>query len=119
MCLKPVHAISFFCLNLSTSVGKTRGMSRDVRDKILDLQKAGMSYKIINMMRMWWKVVDQPKITQEECVNDLKAIGTKVNKNTIGNTLHCNGLKSCTAGKCFTAQEGSFSILVLTLPVNT
>lgn len=104
----------FLLSNLSISVGKTRGLSRDVRDKILDLQKAGMSYKIINIMRMWWKVVDQPKITQEECVNDLKAIGTTVNKNT----LHCNGLKSCTAGKCSTAQEGSFRVLVLTLPVN-
>ena len=47
------------------------------------------------MMR---KVRDQPSTTQEELVNDvndLKAVGTKVTKRTISNTLHREGLKSC------------------------
>lgn len=33
------------------------------------------------------------KPTQEELVNDLKAVGTTATKNTI--TLRCNGVKSC------------------------
>ena len=44
------------------------------------------------MMR---KVRDQPSTTQEELVNDLKAVGTTVKKRTISNTLHREGLKSC------------------------
>ena len=44
------------------------------------------------MMR---KVRDQPSTTQEELVNDLKAVGTTVTKRTISNTLHREGLKSC------------------------
>ena len=48
------------------------------------------------MMR---KVRDQPSTTQEELVNDLKAVGTTVTKRTISNTLHCEGLKSCCAHK--------------------
>ena len=42
------------------------------------------------MMR---KVRDQPTTTQEEFVNDLKAVGT------ISNTLHPEGLKSCCVRK--------------------
>ena len=46
------------------------------------------------MMR---KVRDQPSTTQEELVNDLKAVGTTVTKRTISNTLYYEGLKSyCT-----------------------
>ena len=48
------------------------------------------------MMR---KVRDQPSTTQEELVNDLKAVGTTVTKRTISNTLHREGLKSCCARK--------------------
>ena len=44
------------------------------------------------MMR---KVRDQPSTTQEELVNDLKAVRTTVTKRTISNTLHREGLKSC------------------------
>ena len=48
------------------------------------------------MMR---KVRDQPRTTQEELVNDLKAVGTTVMKRTISNTLHREGLKSCCTHK--------------------
>ena len=46
---------------------------------------------------MMGKVRDQPSTTQEELVNDLKAVGTTVAKRTISNTLHCEELKSCCA----------------------
>ena len=45
------------------------------------------------------KVRDQPSTTQEERVNDLKAVGTTVTKRTISNTLHHEGLKSYCARK--------------------
>uniref|UniRef100_A0AAY4B034 Transposase Tc1-like domain-containing protein n=1 Tax=Denticeps clupeoides TaxID=299321 RepID=A0AAY4B034_9TELE len=45
------------------------------------------------------KVRKHPRTTREELVNDLKVAGTKVTKKTIGNTLHRNGLKSCSARK--------------------
>ena len=47
----------------------------------------------------WWKVRDQPSTTQEELVNDLKAVVITVTKRTISNTLHREGLKSCSACK--------------------
>ena len=40
-------------------------------------------------------VRNQPRTTREDLVNDLKAAGTMVTKKTIGNTLRCEGLKSC------------------------
>ena len=115
-------------------MGKTKELSKDIRDKIVDLHKAGMGYKKISkqlgeklttvgaIIRKWkkhkvtanlpWsgaprkisptgismmmrKVRDQPSTTQEELVNDLKAVGTTVTKRTISNTLHREGLKSC------------------------
>ena len=56
------------------------------------------------MMR---KVRDQPSTTQEELVNDLKAVGTTVTKRTISNTLHCEGLKTCCVWKGSSAEEGT------------
>ena len=53
-------------------------------------------HEISMMMR---KVRDRPSTTQEELVNDLKAVGTTVTKRTISNTLHREGLKSCCARK--------------------
>ena len=104
-------------------MGKAKELSKDIRDKIVDLHKAGMSYKKISKqlgeklttVRKWKKhkvtanlprsgaprnilphgislmmrkVRDQPTITQEELVNDLKGVGTTVTKRTISNTLH-------------------------------
>uniref|UniRef100_A0AAY4CMV3 Transposase Tc1-like domain-containing protein n=1 Tax=Denticeps clupeoides TaxID=299321 RepID=A0AAY4CMV3_9TELE len=45
------------------------------------------------------KVRNHPRTTREDLVNDLKVAGTTVTKKTIGNTLHHNGLKSCSARK--------------------
>ena len=65
------------------------------------LHRSGAPRKIsprgISMMMR--KVRDQPSTTQEELVNDLKAVGTTVTKRTISNTLHREGLKSCCACK--------------------
>ena len=119
-------------------MGKTKELSKDIRDKIVDLHKAGMGYKKISkqlgeklttvgaIIRKWKKhkvttnlprsgaprkisprgismmmrkVRDQPSTTQEELVNDLKAVGTTVTKRTISNTLHREVLKSCCARK--------------------
>ena len=119
-------------------MGKTKELSKDIRDKIIDLHKAGMGYKKISKQlgeklttveaihRKWKKhkvtanlprsgaprkisprgismmtrkVRDHPSTTQEELVNDLKAVGTTVTKRTISNTLHREGLKSCCACK--------------------
>ncbi len=44
-------------------------------------------------------VRNQPRTTREDLVNDLKEAGTIVTKKTIGNTLHREGLKSCSARK--------------------
>ncbi len=44
-------------------------------------------------------VRNQPRTTQEDMVNDLKAAGTIVTKKTVGNTLRREGLKSCSALK--------------------
>ena len=107
-------------------MGKTRELSKDTRDKIVDLHKARMGYKKISKklgeklrtvgaIRKWKKhkvtanlprsgalckispcgismmmrkVRDQPRTTQEEFFNDLKAVGTTVTKRTISNTVH-------------------------------
>ncbi len=117
---------------------KIKELSKDVRDKIVDLHKAGMGYKTIAkqlgekvttvgaIIRKWKKhkitinlprtgapckisprgvstimrtVRNQPRTTREDLVNDLKTAGTIVTQKTIGNTLRCEGLKSCSARK--------------------
>ncbi len=52
--------------------------------------------RVSMIMRM---VRNQPRTTQEDLVNDLKATGTIVTKKTIGNTLRREGLKSCSTCK--------------------
>ncbi len=44
-------------------------------------------------------VRNQPRTTQDDLVNDLKAAWTSVTKKTIGKKLRSEGLKSCSAGK--------------------
>ncbi|XP_072568324.1 E3 ubiquitin-protein ligase TRIM65-like isoform X1 [Paramormyrops kingsleyae] len=117
---------------------KTKELSKDVRDKIVDLHKAGLGYKTIAkqlgekvttvgaIIRKWKNhkitanlprsgaprkisprgvsmimrtVQNQPRTTQEELVNDLKAAGTIVTKKTVGNTLRREGLRSCSDHK--------------------
>ncbi len=119
-------------------MAKTKELSKDVRDKIVDRHKAGMGYKTIAnqlgekvttvgvIIRKWKKhkitvnlprtgapckisprgvsmimrtVRNQPRTTREDLVNDLKEAGTIVTKKSIGNTLHREGLKSCSARK--------------------
>ena len=120
-------------------MGKTKELSKDMRDKILDLHKAVMGYKKISKqldeklttvgasIRKWKKhkfttnlprsgaprmisprgismmmkkVRDQPSSTQDELVNDLKAVGTTVTKRTIRNTLHCENPAAHTRFLC-------------------
>ncbi|XP_061780249.1 small acidic protein-like [Nerophis lumbriciformis] len=39
---------SLFHANLSTTTGKTKELSKDLRDKIVDLHKIGMGYKTVS-----------------------------------------------------------------------
>ncbi len=120
-------------------MGKTKELSKDTRDKIVDLHKAGMSYRTISkqlgekettvsaIIRKWKKFKmtvnlpqtgapckisprrvsivlkkvskGQPRTTREDLVNDLKRAGTTVSTVTISNTLHRQGLKSCSVRK--------------------
>ncbi len=119
-------------------MGKTKELSKDTRDTIVDLHKAGMGYRTIGkqtgekattvgaIIRKWKKfkmtvnlprtgapckisprgvsmiprkVRDQTRTTREDLVNELKRPGTTVSTVTISNTLHCHGLKSCSARK--------------------
>src|SRR4029434_5148721 len=100
-------------------MGKTKELAKDVRDKTVDLHKAGMGYKTISkqlgekqttlgaIIRKWTqhetsvdrarsgapckisprclsviirKVQNNPRTTQGDLVNDLKAAGTTVTK---------------------------------------
>lgn len=45
------------------------------------------------------KVPKQPKTARKELINDLETVGTSVTRETIGDTLCCNGLKSCSIQK--------------------
>lgn len=103
---------------LSTTMGKTTELSKDVGDKIVHIHKTGRSKKLgekltsagvinkkyktpidgsqlklytrscNNRMRIIMrKVIYHPKNTWERFVDDLKAVGRRITKNTIGNTL--------------------------------
>ena len=65
-----------------------------------DSLRPGLSPFLVQIPRFYTrKVRDQPSTTQEEFVNDLKAVGTTVMKRTISKTLHRKGLKSCCTRK--------------------
>ncbi len=91
---------------------KTKELSKNVRDKIVDLHKAGMGYKTITKQLgdklttvgaiIWVSMImrtvsNQPRTMREDLVNDLKVAGTIVTKKTIGFTLRHEGLKSFSA----------------------
>ena len=67
------------------------------KHKAANLPRSGAPRKILprGISMIMRKVRDQPSTTQDELVNDLKAVGTTVTKRTISNTLHREGLKSC------------------------
>ncbi|KAI4891915.1 hypothetical protein NFI96_029994, partial [Prochilodus magdalenae] len=52
-------------------------------------------------------VRNRPATTRQELANDLKAAGTTVCKETIGNTLRNNGFTSCSARKGTPAEEST------------
>ncbi len=60
-------------------------------------------------------IMNQPRTTREDLINDLKAAGTIVTKKTIGNTLRREGLKSCSAREVPLLKKAH--ILVWSLPV--
>ncbi|KAK3566526.1 hypothetical protein QTP86_034032 [Hemibagrus guttatus] len=69
--------LSFYTDSKLSTMAKTKELSKDVRDKIVELHKAGMGYKTIAK----------------------QLAGTTVTKKTIGNALRREGLKSCSARK--------------------
>ncbi len=96
-------------------MAKTKELSKDTRNKIVDLHQAGKTESAIGkqlgvkkstvgaIIRKWktYKTTDNlprsgapRKISP---VNDLQRAGTKVTKATISNTLRRQGLKSCSA----------------------
>ena len=70
-------------------MGMTKELSKDVRDKIVELQKAEMGYKTkrgrqTKRLPTVLGLELQLKSTWENLVNGLKAKGTSVNKKTAG-----------------------------------
>ncbi len=55
-----------------------------------------LHYRVLMIMRT---VKNQPRTTRDDLANDIKAAGTIVTKKAIGNTLHLEGLKCCSARK--------------------
>ncbi|KAI4871313.1 hypothetical protein NFI96_028280 [Prochilodus magdalenae] len=85
---------------------KTKELSKDVRDKIVDLYKAGMGYKSWSSMQdiTSWSLSDHEKrlkISQElhgrSWLMISRQLGPQSPKKPTGNTLRRNGLKSCSA----------------------
>ncbi|KAK3575190.1 hypothetical protein QTP86_020914 [Hemibagrus guttatus] len=68
----------------NSTMAKTKELSKDTRNKIVDLHQAG---KTESAIEPHWG----------DLVNDLQRAGTKVTKATISNTLRRQGLKSCSA----------------------
>ncbi len=122
--------------NPNSTMAKTKELSKDTRNKIVDRHQAGKTESAIGkqlgvkkstvgaIIRKWktYKTTDNlprsgaprkisphgvkmitrtvsknPRTTRGDLVNDLQRAGTKVTKATISNTLHRQGLKSCSA----------------------
>ncbi|KAK3574288.1 hypothetical protein QTP86_004365 [Hemibagrus guttatus] len=120
----------------NSTMAKTKELSKDTRNKIVDLHQAGKTESAIGkqlgvkkstvgaIIRKWktYKTTDNlprsgaprkisprgvkmitrtvsknPRTTRGDLVNDLQRAGTKVTKATISNTLHRQGLKSCSS----------------------
>ncbi len=99
-----------------SATAKIKELSKYVRDKIVDLYKAGMGYKTIakqlgdeGIIRKWKKhkiTVNLPR-TGAPCKISPRGVSMimrswerrGITKNAIGNTLRCEGLKSCSARK--------------------
>ncbi len=120
----------------NSTMAKTKELSKDTRNKIVDLHQVGKTEFAIGkqlgvkkstvgaIIRKWktYKTTDNlprsgaprkisprgvkmitrtvsknPRTTRGDLVNDLQRAGTKVTKATISNTLHRQGLKSCSA----------------------
>ncbi|KAI4886403.1 hypothetical protein NFI96_015319, partial [Prochilodus magdalenae] len=78
----------------TTNMAKTKELSKDTRDNIVDLPKAGKGYGAMpssltgaprkisprGVSMILRKVRNQPRTTREELVNDLKRAGTTVSK---------------------------------------
>lgn len=58
------------------------------------------------------KVRSQPRTTRVELVNDLMAVGITDTKQTIGNTIHHHGLKSCSVRKVHLFKKGNVLALL-------
>ncbi len=99
-----------------SATAKIKELSKYVRDKIVDLYKAGMGYKTIakqlgdeGIIRKWKKhkiTVNLPR-TGAPCKISPRGVSMimrswerrGITKKAIGNTLRCEGLKSCSARK--------------------
>ncbi|CAJ0929131.1 unnamed protein product [Ranitomeya imitator] len=114
----PIDSINQSDSNLY-NMGKTKELCKDVRDKIINLHKAGMDYKTISntvgekettvgaIVRKWKKyqmTVNGHRYGAPFKISPRglslimrKAAGTTVTKKTIGNTLRRKGIKSCSA----------------------
>lgn len=71
--------------------------NRLLNQSIIDQSWAPCKILTHGMRMIMRKIVDQPKTTLQELVNDLKAVGTIVKKNTAGKTLSTNLTTSATS----------------------
>lgn len=67
------------------NISKKLGEKVTLVDAIIRKWKSGAQCKLLlyGVKTIMTKVVDRPKTTREESVNDLKAVGITVSKNTI------------------------------------